>query len=252
MVKTLVRLYDPEDQTELVFATRPAEITTDAASEDADIRLDHFGTLSRPMGRPPTRYSWAGTFYGWSRASDPYVETPVWRPPEDIKYQLETWHDGQPRRVLPLELEVVNGPIRMLKPVYITALNFNMRGAFADLPYTLTLTEWRNVLIGEYTGPGGEEPVDETMGQDPEVGEPPVLAEYTVKPGDTLWRISEDQLGDGARYGEIYELNQDVIGDNVDYITPGTTLLMPGGTADVEEPAIPDVVDYLGYLETPE
>ena len=43
-----------------------------------------------------------------------------------------------------------------------------------------------------------------------------------------------------------------MIGDNVDYITPGTTLLMPGGTADVEEPAIPDVVDYLGYLETPE
>jgi LysM repeat protein len=30
---------------------------------------------------------------------------------------------------------------------------------------------------------------------------------YTVKSGDTLWKICKAQLGDGAKYGEIAELN---------------------------------------------
>ena len=30
---------------------------------------------------------------------------------------------------------------------------------------------------------------------------------YTVKPGDTLWKISTQMLGDGRRYSEIMRLN---------------------------------------------
>lgn len=30
---------------------------------------------------------------------------------------------------------------------------------------------------------------------------------YTVKKGDTLWRIAERELGDGTRYKEIKSLN---------------------------------------------
>ncbi|MGI6153203.1 MAG: 5'-nucleotidase C-terminal domain-containing protein [Christensenellaceae bacterium] len=36
---------------------------------------------------------------------------------------------------------------------------------------------------------------------------------YTVKPGDSLWKIAKEQLGDGYRWPEIYELNRDQIAD---------------------------------------
>lgn len=50
---------------------------------------------------------------------------------------------------------------------------------------------------------------------------------YTVRDGDSLWKIAADQLGDGNRYPEIAKLNDDVLSDE-DSLTVGMTLKMPG------------------------
>lgn len=52
-------------------------------------------------------------------------------------------------------------------------------------------------------------------------------AEYTVTRGDSLWRIAERLLGDGARFKELVELNADVLDGRPDFITPGTVLRVP-------------------------
>jgi len=49
---------------------------------------------------------------------------------------------------------------------------------------------------------------------------------YTVRDGDSLWKIAADQLGDGSRYQEIAELNADVLSDE-DSLTIGMTLKLP-------------------------
>ncbi len=49
---------------------------------------------------------------------------------------------------------------------------------------------------------------------------------YTVKPGDCLWDISQQVLGDNARYLEIYELNKDKI-ENPRLIFIGQILVLP-------------------------
>ncbi|MCL2490801.1 MAG: LysM peptidoglycan-binding domain-containing protein [Propionibacteriaceae bacterium] len=49
-----------------------------------------------------------------------------------------------------------------------------------------------------------------------------------VQQGDTLWGLSEANLGDGLRWPEIYDANQAVIA-NPDLIYPGQTLVMPSG-----------------------
>jgi len=58
-----------------------------------------------------------------------------------------------------------------------------------------------------------------------------VNGQYTVQPGDNLWDIAKRNLGDGSRWGEIYKMNADVIGQNADMIHPGTSLHMPDGSS---------------------
>ncbi|MGE3326404.1 MAG: LysM peptidoglycan-binding domain-containing protein [Acidimicrobiia bacterium] len=57
--------------------------------------------------------------------------------------------------------------------------------------------------------------------------EPPSI-EYTVRRGDSLWKIAEEHLGDGMRFREIIALNQAVLPANPDFIEPGLILRLPG------------------------
>lgn len=52
--------------------------------------------------------------------------------------------------------------------------------------------------------------------------------QYSVQPGDNLWDIAQEQLGDGTKWGELYKANANVIGDNPRLIMPGQQLNMPG------------------------
>jgi nucleoid-associated protein YgaU len=60
---------------------------------------------------------------------------------------------------------------------------------------------------------------------------------YTVRPGDTLTGIAQDQLGDGDRWPEIFVLNRAVI-RHPDRIFPGQVLILPGDTPMQPPPRI--------------
>ena len=49
---------------------------------------------------------------------------------------------------------------------------------------------------------------------------------YTVQPGDTLWKISQEMYGNGAHYMKIFEANQPML-ENPDRIFPGQELKIP-------------------------
>ena len=61
--------------------------------------------------------------------------------------------------------------------------------------------------------------------------------DHVVAQGETLWSIAETQLGDGARYPEIVNLNPGTITES-HWISPGTTIAIPdesGAAADSDE-----------------
>ncbi len=60
---------------------------------------------------------------------------------------------------------------------------------------------------------------------------------YTVVEGDTLFDIARYELGKASRWAEIYELNQNVLGKDFDYLIPGTELALPE-----DSPASPDPI----------
>ncbi|KUK83438.1 MAG: Peptidoglycan-binding lysin domain [Microgenomates bacterium 39_6] len=50
---------------------------------------------------------------------------------------------------------------------------------------------------------------------------------YTVQPGDSLWKIAVAVYGDGYQWTNIYEANRSDIGPNPGLINPGQVLVMP-------------------------
>ncbi len=49
---------------------------------------------------------------------------------------------------------------------------------------------------------------------------------YTVRDGDSLWLIAQQQLGNGSRYAEIIKLNSNIINDE-EMLAVGTELKLP-------------------------
>ncbi len=60
----------------------------------------------------------------------------------------------------------------------------------------------------------------------PEAGKAEAAKSYTVKSGDSLWKISEQMYGNGNDWRRIYEANKDRI-QNPDVIQPGWVLTIP-------------------------
>ncbi|MDX6764487.1 LysM domain-containing protein, partial [Streptomyces sp. F8] len=50
---------------------------------------------------------------------------------------------------------------------------------------------------------------------------------YTVKQGDTLAAIAGRELGNEARWRELYAMNRGVIGANPELVPPGAVLTLP-------------------------
>jgi nucleoid-associated protein YgaU len=69
-------------------------------------------------------------------------------------------------------------------------------------------------------------------------GVPPHSTTVTVQPGDTLWDIAQDQLGDGARYGEIAAASHGMQPDGAQLRDPD--LIRPGWHLTIPRPAPED------------
>lgn len=63
----------------------------------------------------------------------------------------------------------------------------------------------------------------------------------TVRSGDSLWKLAQAHLGNGARWPELYALNRDAIGPNPRMIVPGTSLTLPlvKGPRPTAQPPVP-------------
>lgn len=55
---------------------------------------------------------------------------------------------------------------------------------------------------------------------------------YTVRRGDSLWKIAQERLGHGTRYVEIVALNSEALNGHPDFITPGLVLVLPDEHTD--------------------
>lgn len=76
----------------------------------------------------------------------------------------------------------------------------------------------------------------------------PGTERYTVKRGDSLWKIAEERLGDGTRYVELVDLNEAVLDGRPDFLLPGTVLKVPVATPTPEGEYVVQPGDTLSEL----
>ena len=76
----------------------------------------------------------------------------------------------------------------------------------------------------------------------------PETERYTVKRGDSLWKIAEERLGDGTRYVELVALNKAVLDGRPDFLLPGTVLRIPIATASSDSSYVVQPGDTLSEI----
>lgn len=86
-------------------------------------------------------------------------------------------------------------------------------------------TDGRITISGEAAG-ASENTASESANQESAPEKPAASGTYTIKRGDSLWKIAGAELGDAHRWPEIYELNKDDIA-NPDLIEIGQQLKLP-------------------------
>lgn len=146
--------------------------------------------------------------------------------PYECVTTIERWQrSGKPIRFI-----VTGTPINIA--VTIRSFEYEERGGQPDdVYYTLDLKEYVFLTInkkGDNSAAGGS--VSVSMPKLNAAARPStrdIPKSYTVKAGDSLWKIASRVYGNGDDWRKIYNANKKAIGANPNLIKPGQKLAIP-------------------------
>lgn len=182
------------------------------------------GPVEVPTGSGLCAYSWKSEFPGPQR-TDRSMLRGEYLIPWSYHNILEDWK----AKGTPLNLLVTGYPIN--KDVILDNYTGNATGAFGDIAYEVKFIEDRDIVI--------ESPKQSSTGEAQSTKRQTATSgTYTVVSGDSLWKIAQAKLGNGARHSEIYNLNKEIIestarkhgkssSNNGWWIYPSTVLQLP-------------------------
>jgi hypothetical protein len=134
---------------------------------------------------------------------------------------IESWRDS--RR--PCRLIITGTPINT--PVTIRDFTYqpDRAGRPGDIYFSIALKEYRFVSFRKIETKSSNKVTTQSKPKRPSTKETPKT--YTVKKGDSLWKIAKNVYGDGSKWRQIYDANKKVIGKNPNLIYPGQRLVIP-------------------------
>jgi hypothetical protein len=208
----------------LRFPVNPESLSVSSPFGYDDIPVSQLGEI--------TNIGWRGlreiTFSSfWPKHYDPtYCNYSGFMDPIEFIKKVESFRASRvPSRF------IVTGIPGMNLEVTIRDFQYEVEkfGSPGDVYFTITLKEWRDVdvrvldLTKKRTKSSKGRPPSAKARQ--RATNPP--KSYTVKSGDSLWKIAKIVYGNGAQWRKIYEANKKTIGANPNKLKVGQKLVIP-------------------------
>lgn len=198
-----------QDKLKFQFPYNPENIKIKSSSNNATIEIDELGDITIFKELDLVQFSFnshfpASYFYG--------CEYKNLLTPENSKKLIDKMRNNQ----APVKFIVTNTFINQL--VSIDSFDTTIEGGDIDSIYfSISLKECRSTepkkLITKTTSTkttttkNSNSKTVKTLQEKPRVDTRVKVKTYTVVSGDSLWKIAQQQLGNGSRYGEIAKLN---------------------------------------------
>ena len=222
----------PAGQSKITIPVNPEKIQVGSDAKFITYDTIGLGGIKIHRGREPLEVSWSGKFPGGARKKEPYIKK--WSKPETLIKKLQNCRDNGTIISLNITGSKISGQF------YVSSFKGKYSGGYGDFDYEIKLIEYREIKI--YT----TKELKKTSAKKPAARKPSKPATttksktktYTIKSGDSLWRIATKFLKKGSRYTEIYRLNKNVIekaarrhgrssSNNGWWIYPGTKITIP-------------------------
>ena len=200
-----------ENDSKFILPVKPSDFTVSVASKNTVVNVIQIGDITL-LGKTGLREISLSSFfpekfYNFSNNSgkmEPlvYVE------------KIEAWRlSGEPIRV------IITDVLNM--ECSIESFSWGEQDATGDIYYTLALKEYKKPKIKNT-----KDSTEKTSTRTTKEAESNSGKTYTVKSGDSLWKIAKQVYGDGSKYSKIYEANKDKLKDpNKIYV--GQVLAIP-------------------------
>lgn len=201
------------------FPMGPDRITVQTGTRFISYDIMNVGEHKVPNGEELNVISWSGILPGEGRQNASYVQ--AWQAPNTIQEKWSTWRNQGKK----LQLTIPGTPVN--QPVYLESYQCEYAGGLGDIEYQITFCTAREVIVGTESDTSNPESTGAGVKTNAPATTPPAAQTYTVKSGDSLWKIAQQALGDGNRWREIYEMNRETVGSNPNLIYPGQVYNLP-------------------------
>lgn len=225
MIITLTGQNDKNKNIQITMPVNPEKLQYSSAGKFQEYEILNKGTAKIPNGKEIATVSWDCFFPGDSLEDYPFIVK--YEQPKVLHNQIDYWC----KQGTKLTLTITESPFTQI-PVYVESYAAQMAGADGSIYYSLKLGQAIDVAVSTVPKKSGQTTGNKRPSKTTNA------KKYTIKSGDTLWKIAKKFLKKGTEWKKIYNANKDVIearakkagrksSDKGNWIYPGTILKIP-------------------------
>jgi Uncharacterized protein containing LysM domain len=211
-----IYITDTTNGQKTIIPMLPAEIDFKATADFLSYSVMDLGQVKIPNGCELSTVSWQAIFPGKNIKNQPYV-CGTWQQPDNLVKLFDKYKANG----TPLQLVATDSPINM--PVYISEFDVTLKASYG-WDYSIEFVQRKSIQIAVMSGNASSSGTTDKSKSKAPARVSKKMTTYTVKKGDSLWKIAEKYLGSGARYTDICVANK--IKSNTT-IHPGQILIIP-------------------------